>query len=309
MKLFRAATLLALIAAVPACDFIKQKLGKGDEDAAADAGVAETETDASAATTPETPAELASNEDDIARFPDETKLENVAATAKRPYSVRDAPPAGAIVTTLAVGQNVTQIAQRQKYFLITLDDPKTSKKLMGWIHGDAFVPAAVDAGSVPEPKCAAGEVALFGDTPFCGKVCDKDGDCPSGQACKGSAAKWNKGKSGDSVTVCTVFNAHDAGAPAADAGGGGLKLVTTLDAGTTALDAGGGGSKTTPIPTPTTDIVPAVDGKCAPGFVVVKKDGKCHKLCPKPADCRAAFYCGKCDGQNTCNDVRNFCAQ
>lgn len=297
MKLFRGVTVLSLILAVGACDLLKKK---GGDDAGADGATAAAE-DAGATPTPTPAAGLAANEDDIARFPDETKLDNVAATAKRQYNVRDAPPAGAIVAGLNNGQAVTQIASRQKYFLITFDDAKQGKKLMGWVHGDAFVPAAVDAGLV-EPKCGTGEVALMGDTPFCGKVCDKDGDCPSGQACKGSAAKWNKGKAGDSVTVCTVFHAHDAGAaPATD--GGGLKLVTTLDAGQTAIDAG---AKT--IPTPTTDIVPAVDGHCAPGFVIVKKDGKCHKLCPKPSDCRAAFYCGKCDGQNTCNDVRNYCS-
>lgn len=306
MKLFRGVTVLSLIlAAVPvlgACDLLKKKTG---DDAGADGATAAAE-DAGAAPTPTPAAGLAANEDDIARFPDETKLENVAATAKRQYNVRDAPPAGAIVAGLSNGQAVTQIASRQKYFLITFDDAKQGKKLMGWVHGDAFLAAPAE-NTVVEPKCATGEVALMGDTPFCGKICDKDADCPSGQACKGSAAKWNKGKAGDSVTVCTVFHAHDAGAapPAQDAGGG-LKLVTTLDAGQApvVVDAGGGAK---PIPTPTTDIVPAVDGKCAPGFVVVKKDGKCHKLCPKPADCRAAFFCGKCDGQNTCNDVRNFC--
>lgn len=302
MKIFRGVTVLSLILSVSACDFIKQKLGKGEaEEAGADAATAELE-EAGAAPTPTPAAGLATNEDDIARFPDETKLENVAATAKRQYNVRDAPPAGAVVAGLVPGQAVTQIASRQKYFLITFDDAKQNKKLMGWVHGDAFLAAPAENAAV-EPKCASGEIALMGDTAFCGKVCAKDADCPSGQACKGSAAKWNKGKAGDSVTVCTVFAVHDAGAPAADAGGGGLKLVTTLDAGQpAALDAGA-----KPIPTPTTDIVPAVDGKCAPGFVVVKKDGKCHKLCPKPADCRAAFFCGKCDGQNTCNDVRNFC--
>ncbi len=303
MKIFRGVTVLSLILSVSACDFIKQKLGKGEaEEAGADAATATAE-DAGAAPAPTPAAGLAANEDDIARFPDETKLENVAATAKRQYNVRDAPPAGALVAGLAPGQAVTQIASRQKYFLITFDDAKQGKKLMGWVHGDAFLAAPAENTAI-EPKCAAGETALMGDSAFCGKVCAKDADCPSGQACKGSAAKWNKGKAGDSVTVCTVFAVHDAGAPAAaDAGGGGLKLVTTLDAGQpAAIDAGA-----KPIPTPTTDIVPAVDGKCAPGFVVVKKDGKCHKLCPKPADCRAAFYCGKCDGQNTCNDVRNFC--
>lgn len=307
MKLTRAATILSLLVAVPACDFIKEKLGKGEEDAGDDGAVAAADADASAAPAPTEDAPLATNEDDIARFPDETKLENVSATIKRTFNVRDAPPAGTLVATVNNGQAVTQVASRLegKYFLITFDDAKTSKKLMGWVHSSAFVGAAVDAGII-EPKCATGEVALFGDTPFCGKVCEKDADCASGQACKGSAAKWNKGKAGDSVTVCTAVHVHDAGAPAADAGGGGggLKLVTTLDAGQTAVDAGGG-AKT--IPTPKTDIVDAVDGKCAPGFVIVKKDGRCHKLCPKPADCRAAFFCGKCDGNNVCNNERNYC--
>lgn len=309
MKLFRGLVVLSLIGAASGCDFIKSKL-QGAADDAGDLDAAITaETEAGAEATP-AQAELASNEDDIARFPDETKLENVAATTKRPYKVRDAPPAGAIVVTLTNGQTVTQIASRGKYFLVTFDDPKTSKKLMGWVHEDAFVAAAPNA-VVAEPKCSAGEVALIGDTAFCGRICEKDSDCGGKnppETCHGSAAKWKAGKAGDSVQVCAATHPHDAGAPnpIANKDGGGLNLVTTLDAGgKPAADAGKPADK--PIPTPTTDIVPAVDGKCAPNYVIVKKDGKCHKLCPKPSDCRAAFFCGRCDGNNTCNDTRNFC--
>lgn len=297
MKLFRGLTVLSLILVTSsACDMLKKK---GADDGGAEGGMAAAD-EAGAATTPAPAAGAAANEDDIARFPDEAKLDNVAATVKRPYNVRDAPPAGAIVAGVNNGQGVSQVASRGSYFLITFDDAKQGKKLMGWVHKDAFLPMAVDAGLV-EPKCAAGEVALYGDTPFCGKVCDKETACPSGQACHGSAAKWNKGKAGEAVQVCTVY-AHDAGATPTD---GGSKLVTTLDAGglTTAIDAGGGSG----LPAQTALVQAPTNGKCADNAAMVKKDSKCHLKCPQASVCGSKGFCGKCDGVAVCNEVRNFC--
>jgi hypothetical protein len=178
---------------------------------------------------------------------------------------------------------------------------------MGWVHKDAFVPQAPDAGGIIEPKCATGEIALVVDNHGeCGKACLKDGDCQSGQACHGSAAKLVKGKAGDSVQVCTVFHPHDAGAAKPDAGGG---AVTTLDAGggtpTVTIDAGGSA-----IPAQTTMIAAPTNGKCADNASLVAKDGKCHVKCPKAVDCDkfpAPRFCGKCGGVAVCNPERNFC--
>lgn len=299
MKLFRGITLLTLVlATTSACDFIKKLKGGGDEDAAAEGGVAAAE-DAGAPETPPPAPGVAANEDDIARFPDETKMNDAAATVRRPYNVRDAPPAGAIVSGVNPGQGVTQVASRGPYVLITFDDAKQGKKLMGWVHKDAFVPQAVDAG-IAEPKCAAGEIGLVVDNHGeCGKACDKDGDCPTGQACKGSAAKYVKGKAGDSVQVCTVFHPHDAGTPAKDAGG----AVTTVDAGATAVDAGG--NKLAP---QTVMIAPSQLGVCPDNAHLVKKDNKCHMKCPKNNICDPfKGTCGRCDGVAVCVAERNFC--
>ena len=125
------------------------------------------------------------------------------------------------------------------------------------------------------------------------------------KTCHGSAAKFNKGKPGDSVQVCTVFHPHDAGAatPKPDAG----SPLTTVDAGAPpAADAGGGGSKLAP---QSVMIAPSQLGVCPDNAHLVKKDNKCHLKCPKPTDCdkfKPAF-CGKCDGVAVCNAERNFC--
>jgi len=278
-----------MLAGILACELLKKTPDAGDPDAAAvTTVVADT-----GASPPPPPAALAVNEGDIARFPDEQKLDNVPATVQRFYNVRDAPPAGKIVGTVTKGATVAQIAKRGWYFLILFDAP--AGKTMGWVNAEAFS-AIVDAG-IPEPKCVAPEVALISDTGFCGRVCDKDADCPSGQACKGTANKWKAGgKAGDGVQVCTVFAPHpvDAGHPL---------VVVVIDSGPpTAIDAG-----KPVLPAPTSDIVAPTAGQCPPLYVTVSKDGQCHRSCPKPSDCRAGFRCGVCDGRPTCNNGPNFC--
>ena len=222
---------------------------------------------------------------------------------KRPYNVRDAPPAGGIVAGVRPGQGVTQMASRGNYMLIAFDDAATSKKLMGWVHKDAFVPQVADAG-ITDPKCTvAGEVALVSDnTGICGKVCTQDSDCGSGLACHGSAAKWVAGKAGDAVKVCTVHQVHDAGAAKPDAG-----VVTTVDAGAAAVDAGG--SKLAP---QTVMVAPSNMGVCPDNAALVKKDNKCHIKCPKASDCdkfNPKGFCGNCAGERVCSPDRGFCTQ
>jgi hypothetical protein len=303
MKLFRGISVLSLVlVTVSACSFLKK--GGGD-DGGAEGGMAAAD-EAGAATTPPPAAGAAANEQDIARFPDETKMNDVAATVKRPYNVRDAPPAGAIVAGVNPGQGVTQMASRGNYVLIAFDDAKQGKKLMGWVHKDAFTPQAPDAG-IADPKCTAPEVALVSDnTGFCGKPCAQDSECSPDkagqpQACHGSAAKWDKGKaSTDTIKVCTVFHPHDAGAPAKD---GGSIMQQRDGGGLTAADAGAGG-----LPLQTAMIAPPTDGKCPENAHLVKKDKQCHMRCPVNAICKdPAKYCGKCDGVSVCNAERGFC--
>lgn len=298
-----AAGLVLIMFVVSSCGLLKKK----SEDAGApEASVAEMVADAAPAPAP---APIANNEGDVARFPDETKLADVRATLLRPYNVREAPPNGDLVISLGKGTSVTEIAQRDRYFLIVFDHPKApGTKLMGWVHRDAFSAVIQDAGPLVCPK---GEIALSGDTPFCGKPCGGDPDCPAGQACRGSAPKlMPKGKPGDSVTVCTVYHPHDAGAPAPtpalDAStpavdGGGTKLPRT-DAGPASADAG-----QAPGPAPAKDVVAPTGGACPANFVLIKKTGLCHRSCAKgPAECKS--FCIKCDGdKKVCGETREQC--
>ncbi|HVH41251.1 MAG TPA: hypothetical protein VM925_02880 [Labilithrix sp.] len=300
--LVRGSAGLAFVMLIVSCSSLLKK--KGEEDAGLEASVTTEVADAAPAPAP---AALATNEGDIARFPDETKVADVAVTLQRTYNVREAPPAGVIIMGLGKGTAVTQIAQREKSFLILFDNPKApGTKLMGWIHRDAFSAVVQDAGPLVCPK---GEIALFGDTPFCGKVCSTDPDCPPGQACKGPANKLlPSGKAGDGVTVCTLFHPHDAGAPTptpdagkapvADAGKADAAPAPAVDAGPAPTpDAG-------PAPRPVgEDVVPATNGKCQGNFVFVTKTGKCHRPCPAgPTGGQCASsksVCIKCNKEET----------
>jgi hypothetical protein len=299
--LFRGAFCASLALLIVSCGLLKKK---GDEgDAAAEASTAEV---ADAAPTPP-PAALANNEADIARFPDETKLDNVAATFARSYNVREAPPAGTLIAGLNKGTAVTQIASRDKYFLILFDDPAAAgQKKMGWVHGDAF-----NTNVITTIKCGPGDTALItgSEAPFCGKVCAADSDCPGGQNCKGQANKFTNGKAGAAVQVCTVFHAHDAGpGPSPVATDGGLSVVVKKDAGlVTTQDSG-------PAPGPTPVAGDIAAPPCAAGFTLVAKTNKCHRNCPggpTAGQCtNAKSVCIKCDSQGgvkICADSRDAC--
>ncbi len=306
--LSRITTGLAVMMFVVSCSSLLKK--KGDdagvgEAGAEEAGAATTEPAADADLAP-TPEALASNEGDVARFPDEAKLADVSATLLRTYNVREAPPNGELIVGLNKGTAVTQIASRDKYFLITFDDPRApGTKLMGWVHRDAFSAVVQDAGPL---TCPTGEIALFGDTPFCGKLCSQDTDCPTGQACKGSANKLTAGKAGEPVQVCTVFHPHDAGAPSTpDAG---LRRFGKSDAGAATVDAGGGNSPADP----GKDTVAPTNGQCPANFVLVKKTAKCHRKCTNAAaaagQCKnKPYYCIKCDNDSlvVCGESQTQC--
>ncbi len=311
--LVRGATALAFVMFVVSCSGL---LKKKEEDAGGvpEASVAVEPATADAEAPAPTPsAALATNEGDVARFPDETKMPDVTATLLRTYNVREAPPAGTVVASLPKGTSVTQIAQRAGNFLVTFDNPKApGTKLMGWIYRDAFSAVVADAGPLTCPK---GEVMLFGDVPFCGKVCGDDSMCPAGQACKGQANKLlPNGKAGDGLTVCTIFHPHDAGVSPSP---GPLPIIifdagkpATTDASAPApvVDAG-------PKPTPPTgaDVVPPGAGNsCPAGFLFVDKTKKCHRGCPggiTAQQCNAKSFCIKCDKDNkkVCADTRDQC--
>lgn len=314
----RVATALALLAAVSSCQLLKKK---GADDAGeSDAGSATAEQPAedAAAAAPAAPTPVAAaNENDIARFPDEAKLDGAAAPLMRWATVREAPVFGGSVASLKAGTTVSKISQRDKYVLVTFDDPKdASRKLMGWLHQDSFNAApATDAGIKPL-TCTAPEIALFSDGAFCGRVCAADAECPAEQACKGSAQKLANGKVGEAVKVCTFYAHPHPTTPGADAG---TKPPTT-DAGApppVIADAGGGklGAIDSGAPAPTPPPVKAggdiVDPPCSGDFVLVSADKKCHRKCPSgiaPKDCKAeGKFCGVCDGQKVCQAVRGQC--
>lgn len=293
--LVRGTGALAFMMFVVSCSgLLKKKDGDGGLEASvADVGDA-------AGTTPAA-AGLATNEADITRYPDETKLADVSATLQRGYNVRQSTPAGTVVTVLPKGAVVTQIASHGGAFLITFDSPTApGTKLMGWIYRDAFSAVVADAGP---PTCPKGDVLVMGDVPFCGHVCQDDSACPAGQACKGQANKLlPNGKTGDGLTVCTVFTRTDAGAPtpptppsAVDAG-----KPTTVDAG-----------PTPPAPTGADEVAPT-NGACPASFQLVTKTGKCHRSCPGGVtahQCAASSFCIKCDKDNkkVCALDRNEC--
>lgn len=269
-----------LVAALTSCDKFKKK---EDADAAPPADTdAAPAADADAGATPApTAAPAAANEPDVARFPDETKLDNVAATTARIANARDVPQSGKLVAQLAKGTAVTEIASRKDAFLVTFADPKdATKRLMGWIPSDSFTAApAVDAGVVTKiPSCVAGDTVLISDSVFCGRVCNTDADCPTpGQSCKGASNKFVNGKAGDAVKVCVVFNA-----PAPQPTGTAAKLPGI-----------------TPVPAaPVGDVVAASGGACPVEFALVKQDGQCHRRCK--GGCTGGNQCVKCNGVQVC---------
>lgn len=272
---------VVLAALVPLLSGCPKKGGDG-ADAEAEAAVAEV----AEAAAPAAAVAAATNENDVSRFPDEKKLENVTATILRQTNVREIPGIGKVVATLGKGGTVTEIAQRSTFFLVVFDNPKDNKRVMGWISQDAFT-AQADAG-LKILTCTAPETPLFSDGPFCGKICAGDTDCPAGQACKGAANKFVNAKLGDAVTVCTVFTAPTprASLPLVDAGAPATAAVAI-------------------VPTPAGNVGAPVGGRCAPNFTLVARDGQCHKNCNLIGQC-GADKCILCNGAKVCG-AQNLC--
>lgn len=285
---FRVVSFLSL-AALVGCGLLGKKGGDAADAEAEAAAVVEV----AEAAPPPAALPAAKNENDISRFPDEKKLENVAATLLRQANVREVPGTGKLVTTLAKGGSVTQIAQRSTFFLVVFQNPDGSTS-MGWIPQESFTaPPVVEAG-IATIKCVLPETALISDTPFCGKICTADTDCPSGQACKGAANKLSAaGAKGDAVTVCTVFGAPrttvDAAAPAVP--------ITPVPPVAPAI----------PAPAANVGVVAPTGGKCPADFSLIK-DGQCHRNCARIGGCPAsAPLCLLCAGPKVCAVNRDIC--
>ena len=233
------------------------------------------------------------NENDISRFPDEKKLDNVVATLARPTNVREIPGIGKVVAALAKGGTVTEIAQRSTFFLVVFTNPTDQKQLMGWITQDSFTaPVALTAKPL---VCTLPETPLMSDAPFCGKICVNDVDCPSGQACKGHANKFDKAKLGDAVGVCTIFTPPTAAAAATVAPGGRLPTSVAI--------------VVPPQPANIGQVAPFT-GRCPDGFLLIAKDNQCHRVgCTIGSRvCQGATpACVPCQGQNVCAANATFC--
>ncbi|MBX3186677.1 MAG: hypothetical protein KF819_06665 [Labilithrix sp.] len=293
---FRGISAVVLCLLLVSCGLLKKK--GDDADAEADAEVT-AEIDAAP---PPAEGPVAANEADIARFPDETKLDNVAATIKRFTNVREQPLAGKVVSTLNPGVTVTEIAQRPGNFLIVFDSPKEpGKKLMGWVTADAFT-AVVDAGKTI--TCTAPDVVLVSDNVlFCGRTCGTDGVCPPGLACKGSATVVTNGKpSNVATTVCV------ASAVATPTDAGTTNVALRVDAGATPATPA---TTTTPAPAPfvcPSDVCPPPPGGCPADFVL--GNGQCHRRCKGAGkgNCPAAPFCSKCSGIGACSRTKDGCS-
>src|ERR1044071_1507397 len=112
---YHGASTLVFVMLVTSCSGLFKK----DEDAGApEAAAPVAATDDAAATPAPAPAALATNEGDVARFPDEVAVASVPAVLQRGYNVREAPPAGTVIVALNKGQPVTQIATRGPFTLI-----------------------------------------------------------------------------------------------------------------------------------------------------------------------------------------------
>ena len=275
---------IALAALVPFVSGCPKKGGDG-ADAEAEAAVAEV----AEAAAPAAAVAAATNENDVSRFPDEKKLENVAATILRQTNVREIPGIGKVVATLAKGGTVTEIAQRSTFFLVVFDNPKDSKRIMGWVSQDAFT-AQADAG-LKVLTCTAPETPLLSDGPFCGKICAGDVDCPAGQACKGAANKFVNAKIGDAVTVCTVFTPPTPKAV--------LPLAPVAPVAPVAVVPA-------VLPIPNADVTAATAGRCPVGFSLVK-DGQCHKNCIIGQCRKETTFCISCGAAKVCSATRDLC--
>ena len=266
--LFRGFCALSLVTVglgAASCGLFKK--GGDAADAEAEAAVAEV----AEAAPPVVALPTAKNENDISRFPDEKKLDPaVASTLLRNANVREVPGTGKVVTALAKGGVVTQVATRDKFALVVFQ--KDTVNTMGWIPLDSFTAAPAFEAGILSIKCTAPETALIGDVPLCAKVCTADSDCVAGQACKGASNRLlANGTKGDAVTVCTIF-----GAP---------RPVAVL------VDAG-------PAPVaPPIVVVP----KCAAGTILVAQDKQCHKSPCRIGQCPADQpLCIACAGTTIC---------
>lgn len=274
MQLATIASVVSLVALTSTgCGLLKKK---GEDDAGAvaaadEAGAATDEAGAAAVAEAGAAAPVAAvNVADVARFPDEVPVANVAATIARPTNVRDIPSVGKVSAALAKGGTVTEISQRGTAFLITFANPANQQQLMGWVGQEAFTPLATADAGIRQLQCGSPEVAVHVDTDICVRVCRVDGDCPGGTLCRGTSPPAQKvvgGKLTDVTNVCLPGVA--APAPTAVATAAAVRVP---------------------------DVAVSQGGRCPAGSTIAAKDLQCHRNCVGAGafGCDAGFRCTKC---------------
>jgi hypothetical protein len=179
---------------------------------ASDAG---TDAEAGAAVEPEAAAaQLAANESDVTRYPDEKAGNRTPVTTEATVNLRtQAGAAGDLVVVLKKGTEVDKVAEHGGSYLVLADDPKdSSRKLMGWVSEGAFGEpvrrvvsdagkAAADGGTTP-PVADAGKAAKPLDVKK-----NADGSCPAGYAACSAMCRLSCKADAD----CALATAHCTG--------------------------------------------------------------------------------------------------
>ena len=224
-------------------------------------------------------APAAANENDVSRFPDEKKLENVAATIQRQTNVREIPGIGKVVATLAKGGTVTEIAQRSTFFLVVFDNPKDQKKLMGWISQDAFTAPGRRRRRRSLTCTAARDAALQRRSVLREDLRDRR-RLPDGSGVQGRGEQVREREARRRRRPSAPLRSRSRRAsrrrspPVAPIAG-----RRSVAAGRAAVSR-----RSSPIRA-TSDVVGAVGGRCPAGFSLIVKDGQCHRNC-KIIECR-----------------------
>ncbi len=309
MRAFPSAVSLSLVAVVAVAGCSKFIHNDAAGDAAADGGPPAVELAVVDAATARIGATEAKNIDQITRFPNEVKLASELAKLERATtSVREDPPSGKVFAVLPKGTDVVKLASHEPFVLIAFASPQDpSEHLAGWVNKDSFVASNVIAKPAPALKCAAGQTMLWGDPPFCDKLCTAQVDCGEHQFCSGVAPLFGTGAvPGKAVKFCVGENTSaskdggpgatatsDASAPApAAVDGGAAAAVVTSDAGAAATHRLGA------------LLEKAQNGICPAGKVLV--DIYCRIPCSTDAECPGAprSKCGLKNGIKVCSAAK-----
>jgi hypothetical protein len=121
----------------------------------------------------------------IKRYPDENPVDRKPLRVTvHAVTALAAFPKGEAVTTLARDAAVTQLAERDGFYLVEMADPSDAKRLLlGWVAHYAFE----DADAPDEHKllyCSGTSLAVRQVAARCAFVCNNDRECRDGATCE-----------------------------------------------------------------------------------------------------------------------------